>query len=217
MTFGSAYERHRLGERRRNFMVCTLIAVAVAHLLDRPAYFLFVVDSDVDDAMGVLRPMAWYKIAHLTGSLWTWLIVAGVLALIALGTPEATRRFRELPGRLAGAIIAGALVAEIGKRIFGREGPTPEGWYSFKRPLGALWESSNLGVPSSHAAIAFAACALIAWTYPRSGWVLLPLAALCALTKLLVGSHFLSDVVLGGAIGMGAGVVAAPRDRSPAP
>jgi len=217
MTFGSAYERHRLGERRRTFMVCTLIAVAIAHLLDRPAYFLFALDSDVDDALGLVRSMAWYQIAHQTGALVTWLIVAGVLALIALGTPDVGQRFKELPGRLVCAVAAAALVAETGKRIFGREGPTPEGWYSFKRPLGAFWESSNLGVPSSHAAIAFAACALIAWTYPRSGWVLLPLAAMCAISKLLVGSHFLSDVVLGGAIGLGAGVVAAPRDRSPAP
>jgi membrane-associated phospholipid phosphatase len=73
--------------------------------------------------------------------------------------------------------------------------------YVLRGLFAGFWNGSNLGLPSSHAAVAAGgAAALIAWR-PAVWPIAVVLAAGCAMTRLLSGAHFLSDVTLGAIVG----------------
>jgi membrane-associated phospholipid phosphatase len=62
-------------------------------------------------------------------------------------------------------------------------------------------DTSGLGLPSSHAAVAFAAGFMVWFVYPRAGPVALAVAAGCGLTRMLAGAHFGTDVFVAGVVG----------------
>jgi membrane-associated phospholipid phosphatase len=59
----------------------------------------------------------------------------------------------------------------------------------------------DLAFPSGHAALAFAAFTVLGRAFPRGRWWFLLLACAVAASRVLVGEHFLSDVVAGGGVG----------------
>jgi undecaprenyl-diphosphatase len=61
---------------------------------------------------------------------------------------------------------------------------------------------SNASFPSSHAANAFAFAAVFSRRWPRVGFFLWPGAALVAWSRVYLNRHFLSDVLVGAAIGV---------------
>jgi membrane-associated phospholipid phosphatase len=75
----------------------------------------------------------------------------------------------------------------------GRPDPT-DGLYALV-PWTGSWSTGALGFPSTHAVVAFAGAFAMARLSPRSAPIWLALGAGCALTRLLDGKHFLSDVV----------------------
>jgi membrane-associated phospholipid phosphatase len=66
-------------------------------------------------------------------------------------------------------------------------------------PLVALPDSAAM--PSGHAATAFAAAVAVSMIHPRLRWPLVLLAALIAVSRVWLGVHFPSDVIVGAAIG----------------
>lgn len=97
------------------------------------------------------------------------------------------------------------LGAELLKHLIGRERPAPwgePGGYTFKPLLGAFADGSNLGLPSSHAAVALAGATMAARLFPGVGPVLLVWAGLCAASRVWSGAHYTSDVVVGGLVGL---------------
>lgn len=65
-----------------------------------------------------------------------------------------------------------------------------------------LSPASNSGsMPSLHAANAFAVATAVTLFLPRAGWVAFPLATLIALSRVGVGVHWPSDVMVGAAYG----------------
>ena len=72
-------------------------------------------------------------------------------------------------------------------------------------------------MPSSHAAVAFGGAWMLAALYPRAAPIALALAAGCALTRVLEGDHWLSDVVAAGALGWAVARACRPGDTRPAP
>ena len=71
--------------------------------------------------------------------------------------------------------------------------------------------------PSGHAAAAFAAATAVGMLHPRLRRPLLAMAAVVALSRVYLGVHYLSDVLLGTALGIAAGFAAAWAVRAVAP
>jgi undecaprenyl-diphosphatase len=71
-------------------------------------------------------------------------------------------------------------------------------------PVGVVPASASF--PSGHSATAFATAAAVALFYPRLRVPLLALAALVALSRVYLGMHYATDVLVGSALGAGIGL-----------
>jgi undecaprenyl-diphosphatase len=141
----------------------------------------------------------WMVAATHAGDGWLW-CGAGLVILLA-GEPE---RFHAL-GAAALAVGAGILLFQSLKRLFGRKRPCaiePHVWSTLLPP-------DQFSFPSGHTITAFAAAVSLGIYYPAILPVLLFCAASIGLSRIVLGMHFLSDVVAGAAIGSGLGVAAA--------
>ncbi len=128
-----------------------------------------------------------------------------LLALVVYQLDVAHRR--ALPRLLACSLGAGIAANGI-KLVIARTRPyafdfeggalaTFGGWFPFLRG-GAAVQS----FPSGHTATAVGLAAALAWLYPRGRWTFAVLAVLVACQRMHSGSHYLSDVLVGGALGL---------------
>lgn len=156
----------------------------------------------------------WHDFLWMYGWLPTWIVVGAALLLVA-APPRRSPLRAWLRGGLdlpVAAALSG-LVAEALKRIIGRERPfVPEdlsdpvallslGEHRYKPFLSAFVDDHNLGFPSSHVAVAFAAAVCLTLRHRRLAPLVLALAAGCAYQRLAQGAHFLSDIYGGIVIG----------------
>jgi undecaprenyl-diphosphatase len=100
-----------------------------------------------------------------------------------------------------------ALSATILKHVIGR--PRPKfmhaGNFEFSPVSGSGWDS----FPSGHAAAAFAVATVLATKFPRARWPIFVAAAAIAASRIIRGSHYLTDVAGGAALGCIIGMIAA--------
>jgi membrane-associated phospholipid phosphatase len=168
-----------------------LLGFGVALLLDRTVYLHFhIQDSDIQD---------WYRLLRVGGYLPYWLLVALAWMLMdrdAIQT-EGVRRALARGFLLSASVVSSGILAEVLKLLIRRERPGLHAGYYFFRPW---WEgpldSTGLGLPSSHAAVAFAATWALCLLYPRATPVWLLVGLGCGVSRLLDRAHFLSDVYL---------------------
>lgn len=102
----------------------------------------------------------------------------------------------------AAAVAAAGLLSQVVKNLLCRGRPNaPEaGIFFVEFPcFPATYQVASF--PSGHATTAFAAAVLLAIWYPRGSGVFLGLAALVALSRVVLGSHFPSDVLTGALLG----------------
>jgi membrane-associated phospholipid phosphatase len=139
----------------------------------------------------------WARLLRSAGFAPTWLLGAAVL-MLARGDRMARQGWRValMPGlALLASVAASGILAEIIKLLVRRARPAAhDGAYGYV-PWDGNWSTGAIGLPSSHAIVAFAAAFALARLAPRTGPVWYLLAVGCALTRLLDGAHFLSDVV----------------------
>ena len=136
----------------------------------------------------------WWWLLRLGGYWPTWL-------LIGLAICAADRSARRGLFPVAAAGLAG-LLAEGLKLLIRRQRPIDtDGAYRFLAFAEHTWDSSMFGLPSSHAAVAFAGAFALARLWPRVRWVMVPWAIGCGLTRVSVGQHFLSDIAGGAIVG----------------
>jgi membrane-associated phospholipid phosphatase len=100
-----------------------------------------------------------------------------------------------------------AATANILKHVIGR--PRPKFMHAGNLELspasGSGWDS----FPSGHAAASFAVGTVLAMRFPRARWPILAVAAAIAASRIFRGSHYLTDVAGGAALGCFLGVIAA--------
>lgn len=178
--------------RRRNRRVLATIAAALAlfalaSVLDRWAYGAF---KSADTARAESRD--WYRLMRVVGYLPAWVLAALVAWILSRKEAIAARVSLAL-SMLAGAALSGA-AAELLKLVIARERPGEDARYVFRGLFAGFSNGSNLGLPSSHAAVAFGGAIAVSLARPSLAPVALLMAAGCAWTRLLSGDHFLSDV-----------------------
>lgn len=187
----SARERNARFIRATAWTLLFLLGLILASLLDHRLWQWLTTD-------GSIRNKDWYLLLRSAGYFPTWLIVSA--ALILGGAHAGTRRPSRFVYLAASAAISG-LAAELLKLIVARDRPGVDGLHHYRGLFAGFTDGSNLGMPSSHAAVAFGAAFAMLRLSPGAGWVLLPLAAGCGLTRLLMGDHFTSDVYVAAWLG----------------
>lgn len=117
--------------------------------------------------------------------------------------------------RAAVALLASSVVTLLSthgaKRVFGRIRPGRERDGHVRGAfLGPTWRrlSWRESFPSSHAAGAFAMSVVLWWYYPQGALVWWTLAGVTSALRWLIDAHWLSDVLVGSAIGIMCGIVA---------
>lgn len=150
----------------------------------------------------------WARMLRVLGYWPTWLVMA--LAAIMIDR-KATSFAWPLTDRWTRAVVLtlsttfAGLTAELLKLVFRRLRPlVTEGEYVFRAFTDLPLSTKNLGLPSSHVAVAFAGAYILAWLAPSARWVFFGLAFGCALERVLVRAHFVSDAAAGAIIGYGA-------------
>jgi undecaprenyl-diphosphatase len=140
----------------------------------------------------------WMLLATRAGDGWLWGAV-GIAVLFS----AASNRFRALEAAAA-AIFAGIVIFHKVKRVFCRTRPRdiePHCWAH-------IITRDRFSFPSGHSTTAFALALSLGSFYPEIMPLLLLLAANVAISRIVVGMHFVSDVLAGSAMGALLGYVA---------
>jgi membrane-associated phospholipid phosphatase len=157
------------------------VAIVAAHLGDAWAYAYMVKPGVYDHDLG--------RMLRIVGYLPIWFVLA-----LALWAQTGDRRKALL---LALVPTAGGLLAEVLKILLRRERPNLHaGTYVFRSFRDHPFSTVDIGLPSSHALVAFAGAWLLCRLFPRAWPVWLTLAAGCAWTRVQSQAHFLSDVTV---------------------
>jgi undecaprenyl-diphosphatase len=134
----------------------------------------------------------WAVAATRAGDGWLWSFF-GVLVLLFGGKA----RFAALASAGSAAVIGIAVFLSV-KRVSGRKRPCeiqPHCWAKLLPP-------DRFSFPSGHTITAFAVAGTLALFYPALLPVLLFCAVSIALSRVLLGMHFMSDVLAGTGIGL---------------
>jgi undecaprenyl-diphosphatase len=129
------------------------------------------------------------------------------VALLAVGYGLKLPQWKDAGWQSLIAHGLAAVSANILKHAIGR--PRPKfmhaGNFEFSPAGGSGWDS----FPSGHAAAAFAVATVLATKFPRARWPILALAVAIAASRVIRGSHYLTDVAGGAALGCVMGVILA--------
>lgn len=141
------------------------------------------------------KPPRWVRIlviaATRMGDGWVWYALGGIL--LAFGGEQ---RFLAVASG-ASATLAGVIFFRAVKGVSRRKRPCeiePHCWSSILPP-------DKYSFPSGHSISAFAIALSIGLFYPELQVLLLLLAVLIAASRIVLGMHFLSDVLAGSLIG----------------
>ena len=140
----------------------------------------------------------WMIAATRVGDGWLWYSLG--IMLLLFGGPQ---RFAAV-GAAGSAAIAGIFVFKALKKISRRERPCqlePHCWSHVLPP-------DQFSFPSGHTMTAFSIALVISFYYPGFEGTLYFLAASIAVSRVILGMHFLSDVLAGAVLGSGLGLAA---------
>jgi membrane-associated phospholipid phosphatase len=146
----------------------------------------------------------WGRMLRDAGYVPTWGLVALALMLHDW-VPRVPRRLGRASRRgllLLGSAASGGIVAELLKIVFRRERPgLTDGAHLFRPWSEQPFATAQLGLPSSEAAVAFAAAAMLARLFPEASVLWYSIALGSALSRVVSGAHFASDVILAALVG----------------
>lgn len=218
----NAFHRELRRDRWRLFALIAIPAFLLALILDWPAYQILSIDTLIegeDSPQWKIEQRQLYQFVRLVGYIPAWLAIALAVDLAGrrrrspMVGVERDDRGLVTPGILACTLLTGLVVAFM-KALIGRERPLKhDGEWYFKPFLDGFTDGSNLSTPSSHAAIAVAGALVISRLRPGTGFVAIPLAVACAYSRVLMGAHFISDVVLGAIVAWVVVELVVPKGR----
>ena len=171
---------------------------------------LTLVDLSLGKSLGNLGSLLkgdLYYLFRIWGSLWPWLLFSIALAISCRGK-EQPNRAKQSAFLLLSPALSGAW-AELLKIILRRERPSQLEAYVFRPLTDRPWSSSGLGLPSSHAAVAFGGSMALMVLFPRLRLPSLVMAVGCALTRVASGAHYPTDIYLGALVGAVTGLLLA--------
>jgi len=172
------------------WLVLSAVAILAAHLLDETAWRLL--------RLPTVYEKDWGRLLRSMGFLPTWLLFA--LAYWLHQRDHIQRRAHTIFLVLSPAM--GGLAAETLKLLFRRLRPDADTFgYAFRSFAEGPWSNRGMGLPSSHALVAWAGAFALARLFPRARWVLYGLAAGCGVTRVMASAHFLSDTVVAACVG----------------
>jgi membrane-associated phospholipid phosphatase len=161
---------------------------------------------------GISRHHTW--LAHAFNAVETVgvvLIAVAACALWLLARPGGSPRWKLAAASALGAAALGLLVNQLIAKAWDRPRPfaTHPGAYT-------LSHSHDPSFPSDHATAAFAIAVAILLRSRRAGWVALAMAIVVSVSRVIVGTHYPSDVLGGALIGtLAALVLWLPAVRAP--
>jgi undecaprenyl-diphosphatase len=133
----------------------------------------------------------WMLLATKAGDGWLWGL-AGIAVLLS----KDPARFHAIEA--AGfAVTAGIVIFHKVKRVFCRRRPRdiePHCWAN-------IVTKDKFSFPSGHSTTAFAVAVALGSFYPEIRPLLLVLAANVAVSRIIIGMHFVSDVLVGSGMG----------------
>jgi undecaprenyl-diphosphatase len=138
----------------------------------------------------------WMLTATRMGDGWLWYSLGAML--LAFGGSRGFLAF----GAASSAAIVGILVFKVLKRLSHRPRPCqfqPHCWAKVLPP-------DQFSFPSGHTMTAFSIALVVSYFYPGLEWPLYFLAISIGLSRLVLGMHFLSDVLDGAVIGSALGL-----------
>lgn len=178
------------------FGALAVVSVVFAHLLDETVW------RSLRDARIYEKDLG--RMLRLMGFLPVWLVIA--IGLWMHDRPSPGWGWRG--GLAILSPTAGGAAAEVLKILVRRLRPDSTTFGYLFRPFSEdPFSSRGLGMPSSHAMVAFAGAAALARIFPRAWWLWYLLAAGCIVTRMLALGHFLSDTIAGALLGYVIGVL----------
>jgi undecaprenyl-diphosphatase len=145
------------------------------------------------------RPPRWFRILMISatrcGDGWLWYSLGCIL--LVFGGP---RRFTAVLAAGAAA-VTGICLFKLIKRVSHRARPCQLEPHCWSRVL----PPDQFSFPSGHSITAFAVAVCIGLFYPQLQDALLFIAVCVAASRIILGMHFLSDVIAGSAIGAALG------------
>jgi len=189
------HHRQRLGPETL-FAAILILLFVVAQLTDQWTFHHFVYAGVYD--------RGWGRMLRGAGYLPFWGLVALAFVLHDW-VPRARQTLRRASRRglllFWSPAIAG-VAAELLKLAFRRERPSlADGAHVFRPWSDRPFSTAELGLPSSEAAVAFAAAAVLARLFPEARVLWYGVALGCALTRVAARAHFMSDIVFAALVG----------------
>jgi membrane-associated phospholipid phosphatase len=188
------HQRQRLGPETL-FAATLILLFVIAQLTDQWTFDHF--------AYGVYD-REWGRVLRGAGYLPLWGLVA-LAVVLHDWVPRAWRTLRRASRRgllLFGSPAVAGAAAELLKLAFRRERPSlTHGAHVFRSWSDRPFSTAELGLPSSEAAVAFAAAAVLARLFPEARLLWYGVALGCALTRVAARAHFMSDVVFAALVG----------------
>jgi membrane-associated phospholipid phosphatase len=178
--------------RQATYLVAlAIIAIILAHVLDGPVFRAIRIERIHDQDLG--------RMFRVMGFLPLWLLAGAALMLHE--RPRLKQAWRSRGGLLIAGATLGGIAAELLKLVVRRLRPGELGEYVFRPFTDRPFSTGGLGLPSSHALVAFGAAAILSRMFPRAWLVWWLLAWGCAFTRVAAGAHFFSDVVAAAIVG----------------
>ncbi|WP_448189789.1 phosphatase PAP2 family protein [Azospirillum sp. sgz301742] len=194
--------------RNRTLLALLWLSIAALALV----LLMLYVDKSVSGAalLAPHRLVRFFGIVTFFGQSWLYWVPAAVLFFVFLVLSQRTtlhmmyyRWAAEAAAFVFAAVAGSSIVVGIIKRVVGRARPyvelppdtSPFSWF--------VLDNDFESFPSGHADTFLAVATVLAWLWPRWRWPILLAGVLGAVSRVVLHVHYVSDVVVGGAIGVG--------------